>query len=337
MNKYQIQVVHKTENKWDWICVYANSDQEAIQNAKIRLYDFQNPIYLQFDDYDIKYWKDYYKEKFQDYIISPYNPIFSVKRDCEPPKDYDTISLSNTKENQNIAFFNVNWNDYKDTLIKEIMPETWSNDTYPDNGMLVNYMVHTLKKLKSEEKIIETKDYGLFNTGLFSEFYQPIFAYAIPNKPISFLTPYELGNIGIDEYPERANYFKDPSLLLFDWHYKINIHYKHILDDIKNIKRLPDEIQKNKNILNNLNGSIDTMKKKVSANYKLAIPQYFDNKIQLLLPLCLQSDDVPDLALVVTKFGKVYQGHTCITLDMAYNNARLIAKPESNWLSANNK
>ena len=28
-----------------------------------------------------------------------------------------------------------------------------------------------------------------------------------------------------------------------------------------------------------------------------------------------------------------YQGHTCITLDMAYNNARIIAKPESNWLT----
>lgn len=337
MNKYQIQIDHKTDNRWDWICVYANSDQEGIQNAKIRLYDFQNPVYSQTDDYDTKYWKDYYKEKFQGYIISSYNPIFSVERDCEPPKDYDTISLSNTKENQNMAFFNVNWNDYKDAIIKEIMSETWSNDTYPDNGMLVNYMVHTFKKLKSEKKVIETKDYGLFNTGLFSEFYQPIFAYAVPNKPISFLTPYELGNIGIDEYPERANYFEDPSLLLFDWHYKINIHYKHILDDIKNIKRLPEEIQNNKNILNNLNGSIDTMKKKVSANYKLAIPQYFDNKIQLLLPLCLQSDDVPDLALVVTKVGKVYQGHTCITLDMAYNNARLIAKPESNWLNANNK
>lgn len=197
-------------------------------------------------------------------------------------------------------------------------------------------MVHTFKKLKSEKKVIETKEYGLFNTGLFTEFYQPIFAYADPDKPISFMTPYELGNIGIDEYPERANYFEDPSLLLFDWHYKINIHYKHILDDIQNIKRLPENIQNNKNILNNLNGSIDTMKKRVSANYKLAIPQYFDNKIQLLLPLCLQSDDVPDLALVVTKVGNVYQGHTCLTLDMAYNNARLIAKPESNWLSTNN-
>lgn len=55
MNKYQIQVEHKTENKCDWICVFANSDQEAIQNAKIKLYDSQNPIYLHDDDYDTKY------------------------------------------------------------------------------------------------------------------------------------------------------------------------------------------------------------------------------------------------------------------------------------------
>lgn len=337
MNKYQIQIDHETKNKWDWICVFANSDKEAIQCAKIKLYDYQNPTDLIEDDYDTKYWKDHYKEKYQGYVISKHLPILSVERDCEPPKDYDTIITSNTKESNSMGLFNVNWNDYKDEIIKLAIPEVWSNETYPDNGMLVNYMVHTIKKLKSEKKIIETKDYGLFNTGLFTEFYQPIFAYSAPNKSISFLTSYELGNLGIDNYPERANYFEDPSLLLFDWHYKINIHYKHILDDIKNIKRLPQDIQNSKNILNNLNGSINTMKKRVSANYKLAIPQYFDNKIQLLLPLCLQSDDTPDLALVVTKAGNVYQGHTCITLDMAYNNARLIAKPESNWLSANNK
>lgn len=79
MNKYQIQVDHRTENKWDWICVFANSDQEAIQNAKIKLYDFQNPTYSQTDDHDTKYWKDYYKEKFQGYIISSYIPIFQWK------------------------------------------------------------------------------------------------------------------------------------------------------------------------------------------------------------------------------------------------------------------
>ena len=47
------------------------------------------------------------------------------------------------------------------------------------------------------------------------------------------------------------------------------------------------------------------------------------------------SDDKPDVAIAVTKKDNFYQGHTCITLDMAYNNARLIAKPESNWLSQN--
>lgn len=67
-------------------------------------------------------------------------------------------------------------------------------------------------------------------------------------------------------------------------------------------------------------------------NYVL---QYYEGKIQLLLPLCLMSDDKPDVAIAVTKKDNSYQGHTCITLDMAYNNARLIAKPESNWLSQN--
>lgn len=66
MNKYQIQIKHETENKWDWICVFANSDQEAIQNAKIKLYDFQNPIYLQDDENEVKYWNDYYKKNSKD-------------------------------------------------------------------------------------------------------------------------------------------------------------------------------------------------------------------------------------------------------------------------------
>lgn len=86
-------------------------------------------------------------------------------------------------------------------------------------------------------------------------------------------------------------------------------------------------------MINILNGAIDTMKKRVSANYKLAIPQYYDGKIQLLLPLCLMSDNKADVAIAVTKKDKCYQGHTCLTLDMAYNNARLIAKPENNWLT----
>lgn len=58
-----------------------------------------------------------------------------------------------------------------------------------------------------------------------------------------------------------------------------------------------------------------------------------EDKIQLLLPLCLMSDNKPDIAIAVTNRNNCYQGHTCLTLDMAYNNTRPIAKPESDWLS----
>jgi len=82
-------------------------------------------------------------------------------------------------------------------------------------------------------------------------------------------------------------------------------------------------------------GAIKRAKRMINANYKTAVPQYYKGKIQLLIPICLINENIPDLALVVSKndTGTQYLGHTCLTLDMAYNNARLIAKPESNWLN----
>lgn len=55
--------------------------------------------------------------------------------------------------------------------------------------------------------------------------------------------------------------------------------------------------------------------------------------MQLLLPLCLLSDDEVDLALAVeqTPSGS-YLGHTVLPLDWAYKNARLICRPDSDWL-----
>ena len=246
-----------------------------------------------------------------------------------------TTSFKNTKGYEHMAYFKVNWNKYTNQLSKIALQENWSNDTYPNEGILANYLVKTYDKLTSEKKIIIEQDYALFNTGLFNKYYDLLYAYQ-SGADITFLTGYELSNIGITERPERANYFEHPELLLFDWHYPIDVYYKHILDDEKK-NRLPKEFLNSNNKINIINGALDTMKKRVSSNYKLAIPQYYEGKIQLLLPLCLMSDDKPDVAIAVTKKDSCYQGHTCITLDMAYNNARLIAKPESNWLSANNK
>ena len=295
--------------------VKASTPKEAYNKAKLQL-DSNIPQELpEYESYDIE---------LHDIPISPFHE--SQKYDILNP-----IFL-NTKGFEYMAYFKVNWNKYTEQLSKIVSQENWSNPTYPNNGILANYIVKTYDKLTSEKKIIIGQDYALFNTGLFNKYYDPIYAYQSGTE-ISFFTGYELSSIGIIDRPERANYFENSDLLLFDWHYPIDVYYKHILDDEKNKNRLPQEFLNSGNKINIINGALDTMKKRVSANYKLAIPQYYEGKIQLLLPLCLMSDNKPDVAIAVTKKNNCYQGHTCLTLDMAYNNARLIAKPESNWLS----
>lgn len=52
------------------------------------------------------------------------------------------------------------------------------------------------------------------------------------------------------------------------------------------------------------------------------------------LPLDLTENNVPDVALVVelTESG-AYLGQTILTMRMAYTNARLVSRPDSDWLS----
>lgn len=62
------------------------------------------------------------------------------------------------------------------------------------------------------------------------------------------------------------------------------------------------------------------------------MPQFYGGRIQLLLPLCLTGDK-PELALTIQREDGFYAARTCLTLDMAYNNARLICRPETSWSS----
>ena len=69
---------------------------------------------------------------------------------------------------------------------------------------------------------------------------------------------------------------------------------------------------------------------------------YYPNakKLQLLLPLALEDKKRIDVALVCNHVYKPeegvnnYEGRTIFTLQMAYNNARLITRPDSDWLMA---
>lgn len=78
------------------------------------------------------------------------------------------------------------------------------------------------------------------------------------------------------------------------------------------------------------------------SNYKYVVPQYQPKtqNIQFLMPLYIDNKDSttqPDFVLVLSKYeedGRVtqYIPETLISPEWAYNNARVICKPESTWL-----
>jgi hypothetical protein len=114
----------------------------------------------------------------------------------------------------------------------------------------------------------------------------------------------------------------------------MDVNYEHIIDH--NSDRLPVELVSNRRIaLMSIKGAVESLKDKVLRNYKVAIPHWYEDRVQLLLPLNLTDDTVADLALVVDKDheGNIYRARTVLTMDLAYNNARLITRPDTEWLN----
>lgn len=99
---------------------------------------------------------------------------------------------------------------------------------------------------------------------------------------------------------------------------------------------ITDNIRLKRKLLNRLDDAVSLAVKRCEWNYKTAIPIYYHvtNGISLLLPLCLSDDEQSaDVALVVEKQESGnYQGQTILTLQMAYLDARLICRPNSEWL-----
>ena len=99
------------------------------------------------------------------------------------------------------------------------------------------------------------------------------------------------------ELPQRVNYFSDPAELIYDPKIRLAINYQHIIED--NLERFPEELRVTPMLAPLLQSAIEMAKKRVARNYKTAIPQYYEGKIQLLLPICLRTPEKADLALVI--------------------------------------
>lgn len=227
------------------------------------------------------------------------------------------------------------------SALAALSPEKWSFSGETNLNILLNYLSHTFTRIEEEGKIVEHSDCALFNTGLLDTYYEPIYGYFIPNtgggsqkwELSGFYTAYQLGSLfKVYDKPSRADYFNDPSVLVFDTKLELIIQYEHILGDAENKSRIPADLRNNGMIKQLFESAARTAVMRIGANYKIAVPQYYNGKIQLLVPICLHTPEAADLALACEKSNDKYLGRTCLTLDMAYNNARLIAKPDGEWL-----
>lgn len=245
-----------------------------------------------------------------------------------------------------MALFDYAWIPNFYDRIRELkdlaMTEEWDYKKNPSGKepILVSYIKHTFEKLYKEGKIYVQGNHSVFNTGLVTNLQEEIYALFQKNKRESMQEWYFIGwrkqsdrdLLKFTTLPDCANYFDNASDLIYDTKLELRSNINHIIED--NIDRFPQQLQKmDSHLLGSLlEGTINDAKRRVRRNYKTAIPQYYNGKLQLLLPLCLTSKTSADLALVVEKENNIYRASTCLTLDMAINNARLIAKPDDEWL-----
>lgn len=135
--------------------------------------------------------------------------------------------------------------------------------------------------------------------------------------------------------PEMAFYWEDPIKLIFDPRKELIVNVEHIIQDNKARFPNPFSTMPDYPLQLFIDGSVKAAKERLRRNYKIVVPQYFitSGTIQLLIPLCLAAPDTADLAIVVEDYGTMYRASTCLTLDQAMNNARLLARPDRDWLN----
>lgn len=246
------------------------------------------------------------------------------------------------------------WHGYLRKLEDMIIPENWTTrETSKNwrNPVLESYITHTAIRLydliksrpQEEERWLKNNNSLLvFNTGLYTPMYERVFAVMHFDKQNDgllwtmdgYFHENEKQLVNFPGLPEKAVYFEQENELIFNANLDIRANLSHILLDERNVERIPAKLRSASNLQTLLEGAIQVTRKQIAYDYKIAIPSYYTalKTMQFLLPLYLQSDDAPDLALAVSKQDDYYFGRTCLTLDMAYCNARLLSPPYG-WLA----
>lgn len=137
------------------------------------------------------------------------------------------------------------------------------------------------------------------------------------------------------EVPEIAWYADEGRDFVFDVRYRLDRDaFDHLFERAKARAGLPnagDEV-----VRNYLRGALENLVPKIKRNYKVAIPVYYveEKRMQLLLPF-FSANNVDVSCFLVERHDetRTYRLKTIFDLDQAYFSARLITRPDKDWLN----
>jgi hypothetical protein len=238
--------------------------------------------------------------------------------------------------------------------------ERWQSDAtvdgvrkYPEGNLeiLASHLHFTFLRLQEEGKILVSRDESraCFNTGLLDRRDGcDIYAFFTRNRTGGDHPDWDFAQCrtkpdavarhwmeGFPGFPEVAEYYDAESCrdLFFHLDCPTIVVEGHIVED--HLGRFPPPFRDDLNLATvAVQRAVGRLYAQLKRNYKLAVPIWHEGRIQLLLPLCLTDSNKADLALVVERVDdrKCYVAKTILTLDMAYQGARLICRPDSEWL-----
>ncbi|MDO4777007.1 MAG: DUF3825 domain-containing protein [Cardiobacteriaceae bacterium] len=274
---------------------------------------------------------------------------------------YESLSKRYREQDNRSVFAHFPWREEQgetwetpfQRLAEKARPEAW-NFSRPnrrrqgrDYPILQAYLNHTFLRLQEQGKIRYSSDdsRACLNTGLqttrgkdiYATFYRNHGALEYNQPDWTLFGFFDAHSDKVSEFeplPDIASYVDDPADLVFDHRLDVETDYHYILHESGD--RLPQVLRGNPALARNaLEGAILQLMERLRRNYRLAVPHWYDNRIQLLLPLCIIRDNIADMALVMEKDaarGK-YTVRNVISLDMAYINARVLCAPDNPWLT----
>lgn len=251
------------------------------------------------------------------------------------------------------------WYEQLDELAEMILPESWrfkkptSETKNIDTPILERYINSIFRKqsidyntstdtLSAQGFFHIENERTCFHTGLYTQRYKAVYACFERNKKqnstlkwyfIDFCDEVSSNLKYIHPLPNKPYFpaMKNGVNFIPEWPIRVNVD--HILGDAENLERIPSRIQKAKNLPLLLETAVELARRKAVVEPGLVVPQGYQNRLQHLIPIYLTNMKKPDLAMTLSVMDGYYLGNTCLTLEMAYLNARMIARPTAGWLA----